>query len=134
MESRLKVTPTIGTLLSDAHPYLRLIGKLIYLTIMRLYITFHVHLLSLYMYEPTNAHMYAAQKLLCYLVGNLAHGTLLTSSFDVATQAYSDNDWADSSVTRRSTSGFCLLLGKSLVNCKNKKQNVVTRSTAEAQS
>lgn len=133
MDSYLKLTPTTGTPLAGAHQYQRLIGKLIYITVTHPDITFPVHLLSQYMHQPTNAHMQAAKKLLLYLVGNPAQGILLTSSSHVTIHAYSDSDWANCPVTRRSTSGFCLLLGNSLVSWKTKKQNVVARSTAEAE-
>lgn len=133
MDFHLKLTPTTGTRLSDMHKYQRLIGKLIYLTVSRPAITFAVHLLSQYMHQPSNAHMQVSEKLLRYLVSNPTQGILLTSSSDVAILFYSNSDWANYPVTRRSTSGFCLLLGNSHVNCKIKKQNVVGCFTAETE-
>lgn len=133
MDSHLKLIPTTGSPIVDPHPYQRLVGKLIYLTVTRPDITFVVHILSQFMHQPTSSHMQAAKRLLRYLVGNPSQGILLTSSSDMAIHAYSDSDWANCPVTRRSTSGFCLLLGKSPVSWKTKKQNVVARSTAEAE-
>lgn len=133
MDSHLKLIPTTGSPIVDPHPYQRLVGKLIYLTVTRPDITFVVHILSQFMHQPTSSHMQAAKRLLQYLVGNPSQGILLTSSLDMAIHAYSDIDWANCPVTRRSTSGFCLLLGKSPVSWKTKKQNVVARSTAEAE-
>ncbi|XP_070041644.1 uncharacterized protein [Nicotiana tomentosiformis] len=46
---------------------------------------------------------------------------------------YSDVDWAGSPSDRRSTSGYCVLVGGILVSWKSKKQNVVARSSAEAE-
>lgn len=66
-------------------------------------------------------------------MSNPAQGILLTSASSAVIQAYSDSDWANCPVTRRSTSGFCLLLGNSPVSWKFKKQNVVARSTVEAE-
>jgi hypothetical protein len=45
---------------------------------------------------------------------------------------YSDSDYAGCKVERRSTSGTCQLLGRSLVSWSSKKQNSVALSTAEA--
>jgi hypothetical protein len=46
---------------------------------------------------------------------------------------YSDSDYAGSKVERRSTSGTCQLLGRSLVSWSSKKQNSVALSTAKAE-
>ncbi|KAJ3668952.1 hypothetical protein LUZ60_010902 [Juncus effusus] len=46
---------------------------------------------------------------------------------------YTDADWAGSPSDRRSTTGYCTFVGGNLVSWKNKKQNVVARSSAEAE-
>ena len=46
---------------------------------------------------------------------------------------YSDLDYAGCKVERRSTSGTCQLLGRSLVSWSSKKQNSVALSTTEAE-
>jgi hypothetical protein len=45
---------------------------------------------------------------------------------------YSDADWAES-FDRKSTIGFCTFIGRNLVIWRSKKQNVITRSNAEAE-
>ncbi|XP_074324109.1 secreted RxLR effector protein 161-like [Apium graveolens] len=133
MDIHLKLDPTKGDVLPDPHPYQRLLGKLIYLTVTRPDITFSVHVLSQYMHQPTNVHMQAAKRVLRYLVANPAQGILLTNSSAAQIQAYYDSDWASCPATRRSTSGFCILLGNSPISWKSKKQSVVARSIAEAE-
>lgn len=133
MDSHLKLTPTSGVPLTDSHPYQRLVGKHIYLTVTRPDIVFAVHILSQFMHHPTDAHMLAAKKLLRYLLSNPSQGILLASSSNLIIRAYSDSDWANCPVTRRSTFGFCLLLGASLISWQTKKQKVMARSTAEAE-
>jgi hypothetical protein len=46
---------------------------------------------------------------------------------------YSDSDYTGCKVKRRSTSGICQLLGRSLVSSSSKKQNSVALSTAKAE-
>ncbi|KAL8123449.1 hypothetical protein AgCh_011425 [Apium graveolens] len=46
---------------------------------------------------------------------------------------FSDADWATYPMTRRSLSGYCVLLGNSLISWKCKKQNTVARPSAESE-
>ncbi|GJW88041.1 ribonuclease H-like domain-containing protein [Tanacetum coccineum] len=47
--------------------------------------------------------------------------------------AYSDADWAGCPTTRRSTSGYCVILGKNLLSWSSKRQPTLSRSSAEAE-
>jgi hypothetical protein len=53
------------------------------------------------------------------------------SRFDLI--GYSDADWAGCKIDRKSTSGTCQFLGRSLVSWASKKQNSVALSTAKAE-
>ncbi|XP_028109592.1 uncharacterized protein LOC114308244 [Camellia sinensis] len=61
------------------------------------------------------------------------NGLLLssTSSFDLVT--YANFDWADDVTDHKSTSGFYMFLGDSLISWKSKKQIVVSHVTAKAE-
>ncbi|KAM1986928.1 hypothetical protein ACFX15_034261 [Malus domestica] len=48
-------------------------------------------------------------------------------------KGYTDADWAGNITDRRSTSGYFTFVGGNLVTWRSKKQNVVARSTAEAE-
>ena len=47
--------------------------------------------------------------------------------------AYSDSDWAGCKDTRRSTGGFCVMLGSNIVSWSAKRQPTVSRSSTEAE-
>ncbi|RVX14586.1 Retrovirus-related Pol polyprotein from transposon RE1 [Vitis vinifera] len=46
---------------------------------------------------------------------------------------YTDADWAGSPSDRRSTSGYCVFIGGNLISWKSKKQDVVVRSSVDAE-
>lgn len=48
-------------------------------------------------------------------------------------EAYTNADYAESIVDKRSTTEYCTFLGGNLVTWRNKKQNVVARSSAEVE-
>ena len=60
-------------------------------------------------------------------------GLTLTASPDTSLVAYSDADWARCPDTRRSTSGYCIYLGPSLILWSSKRQLTVSRPSAEAE-
>ena len=133
MDTHTKLTSTSGSLLQDPEKYQRLIGKLIYLTITRPDIAFTVHVLSKFMHNPTSSHYQAGIRVLRYLASCPSQGILLARDSQAQLTAYCDSDWAGCPTTRRSTSGFCILLGASPLSWKSKRQSVVARSTAEAE-
>jgi hypothetical protein len=61
----------------------------------------------------------------------LGFGTPKGSTFDLI--GYSDADYVGCKIDRKSTSGTCQFLGRSLVSWASKKQNSVSLSTAEAE-
>ncbi|KAK1406226.1 hypothetical protein QVD17_41515 [Tagetes erecta] len=124
---------TNETLVEDNSVYQQLLGKLIYLSHTRPDISYSVQYLSQFMHQPTNAHMQLALRVLRYLKGFPGKGIIFTKGTSFNLTAYADSDWGKCLVTRRSVTGFCILLGNCLVSWKSKKQQTVSRSSAEAE-
>ncbi|XP_022853385.1 uncharacterized protein LOC111374861 [Olea europaea var. sylvestris] len=122
-----------GLPLPDPSVYRRLIGRLLYLTITRPDISYSVQTLSQFMAHPSTIHLAVADKILKYLKRAPGQGIILSSSSSLSLQGYCDSDWASCPDTRRSTTGFCIFLGNSLISWKSKMQSIVSRCSAEAE-
>ncbi|GKD73097.1 cysteine-rich receptor-like protein kinase 8, partial [Tanacetum coccineum] len=133
MDHNLILQADAGTHLLNPEVYRRSIGQLIYLTVTRPDICYTVQLLSQFMQSPTYVHMHAVKHLLRYLLNSPGQGILLANNSAVELMAYCDSDWASCPMTRRSTIGYCILLGDSPISWKSKKKAVVSRSSAEAE-
>jgi hypothetical protein len=83
-------------------------------------------------YYGTTTHWAAAKRVLRYLKNTPDHGLLYTKG-PLQLTAYCDSDWAGCPDDRRSTSGFAVFLGNSLVLWSAKKQAVVSCSSTEAE-
>jgi hypothetical protein len=83
--------------------------------------------------NPKECHLMAIKKILRYLVctPDLGFWHPKSSTFDLL--GYNDSDYAGCKVDRKSTSGTCQFLGRSLVSWSSKKQNFVALSTAKAE-
>ena len=87
--------------------------------------------LSQFVSKARKPHLDAAYKVLQYIKGCPSQGILLSTKSNLQLKAYTN---ASSCVdTRRSTIGFCVFLGDSLISWKSKKQSIVSRSSAEAE-
>ncbi|GKC48117.1 ribonuclease H-like domain-containing protein [Tanacetum coccineum] len=83
------------------------------------------------MHGPLQSHMKATLRLLRYLKGLPGLGIQFDKVFDLKLRVFSDADWAKYPKTRKSITGFCVSLGKSLVSWKSKKQATLSRSSTE---
>lgn len=109
-----------GSLLEDPSLYRRLIGRLINLTNSRPDISFSVLHLSQYVSKPRMPHYQAALHVLRYLKSAPAKGILFSSSSKLQLFGFTGSDWARCPDTRKSVTGYCVMLGSSLLCWKSK--------------
>ena len=133
VDTSSKLSATDGELLSDATDYRSLAGALQYLTLTRPDISYAVQQICLHMHAPRTSHMALVKRVLRYVRGTLEFGLQLHASSSKALIAYSDADWAGCPDSRRSTSGYCVYYGDSLISWSSKRQTTVSRSSAEAE-
>jgi len=113
--------------------YHRAIGRLLYLTNTRLDINFAVQFLTQFVQSPNIHHHQAVNWVLRYIKGSPTRGLFFPSESNMKLNAFSDSDWASCNFTRRSTTGFCIYMGATLISWKTKKQSIVFRSSSETE-
>lgn len=118
----------------DKQRYQRLVGRLMYLAHTRPDLAYALSVISQFMHNPGEQHMSAVMRILRYLKSAPGKGILFAKNENQQNvRVYTDADWAGSIDDRRSTSGYFTFVGGNLVTWRSKKQNVVARSSAEAE-
>ncbi|XP_068657998.1 uncharacterized mitochondrial protein AtMg00810-like [Aristolochia californica] len=122
IELHHRLSRTDGELFSDVTRYREVVGSLVYLTVTRPDITYVVHVVNQFASAPRTAYWTTVLRILRYLRDTLHHGLLLSSASDLVLTGYSDAGWAGDQTDRKSTTGYCIFLGNSLVAWKSKKE------------
>jgi hypothetical protein len=117
----------------DQKLYCFMIGALLYLTASRSDIMFSVCMCARFQANPKESHLSPLKRILGYLKYTPNIGLWYHHGACFELLGYSDSDFVGCRVDRKSTSGGCHLLGRSLVAWSSKKQNSVALSTAEAE-
>ncbi|GKE10469.1 uncharacterized mitochondrial protein-like protein [Tanacetum coccineum] len=106
IDAKAKYTLTDGDPLPDPSLYQTILGSLVYLTVARLNISYAVHIFQT---------------------------LLLPSMSALDLGAYCDSNCAGDVVLCKPITGFCIFLGDSLLSWKSKKQDVLSKSSTEAE-
>ncbi|CAL8079731.1 unnamed protein product [Prunus armeniaca] len=85
------------------------------------------------MHSPSEDHIGAIMRILRYFKFTHGKGLIFSKYGHTDVEGYTDVDWAGSTTDRRSTSGYFTFVGGNLVTWRSKKQNVVSRSSVEAE-
>jgi len=117
--------------------YRSIVGSLMYLMIgTRPDIASSMGIVSRYLSNPSEEHLTAVKRILCYVKGTKEYGLTLgpsdaNNSFNL--YGYADADWANDVDTRKSTSGYTFYAGSGAISWCSKRQPTITLSTAEAE-
>ncbi|RVW85204.1 Retrovirus-related Pol polyprotein from transposon RE1 [Vitis vinifera] len=134
IEEGIKLCVEPNQVSTDKGRYQRLVGRLMYLAHTRPDLAYALNVVSQYMHNPGEQHMKTVMRILRYLKNAPRKGILFAKNVNhQSIEVYTDADWAGAVDDRRSTSGYFTFVGGNLVTWKSKKQNVVARSSAEAE-
>ena len=113
---------TNGNLDSDAcgnmtnqNLYHSMIGSLLYVTASRADVMFIVCMCARFQASPRESHLKATKRILRYLKHTQNVGLWYPKGAKFELVGYSDSDYAGCKIERKSTSGICQLLRRSLV-------------------
>jgi hypothetical protein len=129
----VKLVADSGPPVQDASQFRSIADALQYLTFTRPDIVYAVQQICLHMHDPREPHLTAMKCIMRYLQGTPDYSLHLRRSSCSDLVAYTDADWAGCLDTHRSTSGYAVFLGDNLVSWSDKRQTVVSRSSAEAE-
>lgn len=133
VDAKAKLAADDSLPVADPSFYRSLAGALQYLTFTRPGISFSVQQVCLFLHDPWENHLTALKRILRYVKGTISHGLQIRKSSTTDLVAYSDVDWAGYPSTCRSTSGYAVFFGDSLISWSSKGQHTVSRSSAEAE-
>ncbi|KAH1065755.1 hypothetical protein J1N35_030742 [Gossypium stocksii] len=123
----------VGYAIDNKSEYRSIAGALQYVVTTKPGITFAVNKVCQFMQRPLDQHFKAVKRILKYLCSTLDYGIHFTLATSLDLVGYSDENWGTDVDDRRFTTGFCVFLGGNPVAWGSKKQQVVSRSTAEAE-
>jgi hypothetical protein len=117
----------------DQKAYQSMIGSLVYLCASRPDIMLIVCMCAIFQSDPKECHLVVVKQIFRYLVSTPCFGICYPKGSTFEIIRYSDSNYDGCKVDRKSTSGTCQFLGRSLVSWSSKKQTSVALSTAEVE-
>ena len=116
-------------------PFREAIGSLMYLMVgTRPDLAYAVGRLSKYVEKPTQVHWDAVRRVLRYVLRTKELGLLFKREEKMSAPLFFvDSDWAGDSQSRKSMSGYIVMMGGSAVSWCARQQEVVAMSSAEAE-
>ncbi|KAG8498565.1 hypothetical protein CXB51_004881 [Gossypium anomalum] len=133
MVTTCQLSASKGNPIEDEHRYRSIVRALQYVVITRPDIAYSINKVCKFMHKPLDLYFKAVKRILRYLQRILNYGLRFTRASKFLLEGYSNAIWGSDVDDRRSTSGFCVFLGGNPISWSSRKQQVVSRSTAEAE-
>ena len=120
-----------GEPLPDPSMSRMLIGRLIFFTNVRPDLSYVVKTLSQFMQHPSNIHMMAPEHVLRHIKGTSGQCIILRGSDNITLHTYCDLDWASCPTSKKSVTGYLVLMDQSPISWKSKKQTTISKSSTD---
>lgn len=85
------------------------------------------------MQSPRQSHFEALAHTISYGAHTVGQGILLKADAHVKLQAFTNSDWATCPDSRKSVTGYLMMLGNSPITWKSKKQSTISKSSSKAE-
>ena len=105
----------------DQKLYRGMIGSLLYLTASRPDIIYSICICTRFQSDPRESYLSVVKKIIRYLKGIQNMGLWYDRNSTLTLNAYTDSDFADCKIDRKSTSGTCQFLESNLISWFSKK-------------
>lgn len=128
-----KPSPELAARLANI-PYRSLVGSLMYVsTGTRPDVSFAVSKLACFLDCYREDHWAAAIRVVRYLTGTRDYALVLGGKEPIILSGYTDADYANDPMERKSVMGYCFSLGSGVISWASRKQKVVTCSSTESE-
>lgn len=118
--------------IDDPHFYRSLVGALQYVTITRPDLTYAINTACQYIHRLCLSHFQALKRILHYLAST-KNLSLHYKPSSLMIQGFSDTNGVSGLSDRKSTTDYCVYLGKNPILWTSKKQTTISRLTMEAE-
>jgi len=132
MQPRTDVTTAEES--DEKFPYQEVVGSLIYLTTLtRPDLAFAVGFLARFMSNYNQTHWKMVRYVLRYIKATMDFGIKFHAGDEIKLVGYSDASFAECPETRKSTTGYLFMMGKSPIIWNSSRQPIVTLSSTESE-
>jgi len=134
MDTSVKlVATTDADALADPKEYQQIVGEIQFAAVVaRPDVSCAVSTLAQFNIKPSSKHLAAAKRVLRYLKGTVDAGVVYSPPAGEAT-AFSDADWAGDQDSRRSRTGYVVMLNNGAISWRSTLQQTVALSTTESE-
>ncbi len=117
----------------DLPTFWKIVGRLIYLTHIKLNVVYVVGVISCFMCDLKQVHLEAAKHILKYLKGTSKFGIYYQEGESNKLKRYTNVDWVGDIKNHKSTLGYIFQLGSGLVTWSSCKQPTIALSSTKVE-